>query len=132
MEVATHHAIVRRLCGEPVDLRVGGASVRLATTGEMVADAQGLIHGGFLFGAADYAAMVAVNDPNVVLSSAEVRFLRPVRVGQVVDFEAEVEVEETEGSKHKVSAIGRVDGVVVFRGTFSCHVLDRYILDAAE
>jgi acyl-coenzyme A thioesterase PaaI-like protein len=130
MEVATHHAIVRRLCGEPVDLRTGGATVRLKTTGEMVADAQGLIHGGFVFGAADYAAMVAVNDPNVVLGSAQVRFLRPVRVGQVVLFEAEVQ--ETEGSQQNVVVAGVVDDVVVFRGTFSCHVPDRYILDEGE
>lgn len=128
MEVSTHHAIVRRLCGEPVELRPGGATVRLATNGEMVADAQGLIHGGFLFGAADYAAMLAVNDPNVVLGSAEVRFLSPVRVGQVIDFEAEVQ--DTEGRKHKVSVAGMVEDAAVFRGTFACYVLDRYVLDA--
>ena len=130
MEVATHHAILRRLCGEPVDLRVGGARVRLQTTGDMVADAQGLIHGGFLFGAADYAAMVAVNDPNVVLVSADVRFLRPVRVPQVVEFDAEVK--STEGRKHVVAVGGVADDIVVFRGTFSCYVPDRYILDAEE
>jgi acyl-coenzyme A thioesterase PaaI-like protein len=130
MEVATHHAIVRRLSGEPVELRTGSAHVRLTTTGEMVADAQGLIHGGFLFSAADYAAMLAVNDPNVVLGSAECRFLRPVRVGQLVDFEARTE--KAEGRKQRVSVAGRVDDVAVFQGTFVCHVLDRYILDPAE
>jgi acyl-coenzyme A thioesterase PaaI-like protein len=44
----------------------------------MAADQRGLVHGGFTFGLADYAAMVAVNDPNVVLGAAEVRFLAPV------------------------------------------------------
>ena len=53
MEVATHHAIVRRLCGEPVEVEVGRAVVRLQTTGDMVADAQGLVHGGSVFSAAD-------------------------------------------------------------------------------
>jgi acyl-coenzyme A thioesterase PaaI-like protein len=130
MEVATHHAIVRRLCGEPVDVETGRAVVRLQTVGEMVVDAHGLIHGGFIFGAADYAAMVAVNDPNVVLGSAEVRFTAPVRVQQVVDFEARVV--NTEGKKHLVEVEGRVGNRTVFRGTFTCFVPDRYVLDSAE
>ena len=33
-----------------------------------------------MFGAADYAAMLAVNDPNVVLGNAELRFVAPVEV----------------------------------------------------
>jgi len=107
MEVSTHHGIVKRLCGEPIEVEPRRAVVRLETTGEMVADAQGLIHGGFIFGAADYAAMVAVNDPNVVLGSAEVRFAAPVRVQQVVDFEARLV--GSEGRKHTVEVEGRVD-----------------------
>lgn len=51
----------------------------------MKVDSHGLIHGGFLFGAADYASMLAVNDPNVVLASAEVRFLRPLKSGDTVN-----------------------------------------------
>lgn len=130
MEVATHHAIVRRLSGEPVELEVGRAVVRQETNGDMVADAQGLIHGGFIFAAADYAAMLAVNDPNVVLGSAEVRFEAPVRVQQVVVYEARVV--SSEGTKHRVEVEGRVDHKTVFRGTFTCFVLDRYVLDQAE
>jgi acyl-coenzyme A thioesterase PaaI-like protein len=130
MEVSTHHAIVRRLCGEPVEVEVGRARVRLETCGDMVADAQGLIHGGFIFGAADYAAMVAVNDPNVVLGAADVRFVAPVRVLQVVEFEARVVT--SRGKKHKVDVEGRVEKVTVFRGTFTCFVPDRYVLDEAE
>lgn len=34
------------------------------------------------FGLADYAAMLAVNEPTVVLGKAEVRFLKPVKVGE--------------------------------------------------
>jgi len=47
----------------------------------MVVDDHKLVHGGFIFGAADYAAMAAVNDPNVVLGSAEVSFLKPSKSG---------------------------------------------------
>jgi len=128
MEVSTHHGISKRLCGEAVEIEIGRAVVRLQTNGDMVADAQGLIHGGFIFGAADYAAMAAVNDPNVVLGSAEVQFVAPVRVQQTVDFEARVVT--SEGKKHTVEVEGRVDLKTVFRGSFTCFVPDRYVLDA--
>ena len=110
-----------------MEVEVGRAVVKLATTGEMAADAQGLVHGGFIFGAADYAAMVAVNDPNVVLGSADVRFVAPVRLPQIVSFEARVV--STAGSKHIVEVEGRVDNRTVFNGSFICFVPERYVLD---
>ena len=48
----------------------------------MAADGRGLVHGGFTFGLADFAAMCAVNDPNVVLGAATCKFLAPVQVGR--------------------------------------------------
>ena len=64
----------------PVEV-VGGskAIVELTATPEMEADASGLTHGGFTFGLADYAAMLAVNHPNVVLGSAQTKFTSPRR-----------------------------------------------------
>src|SRR5215212_3624000 len=82
MEPNTHPAIDRRLCGVPLELGEGTARVALFALPEMAADARGLVHGGFVFGLADYAAMLAVNHPNVVLAGAEVRFLKPVVVGE--------------------------------------------------
>jgi hypothetical protein len=69
VNVQTHHGIDRRLCGEPTMIAVDRAVVALTATAEMAADDRGLVHGGFVFGAADYAAMLAVNHPNVVLDA---------------------------------------------------------------
>ena len=92
----THLGIDARLCGRPTTLAEGRAAVRLETVPEMAADDRGLVHGGFVFGAADYAAMLCVNDPNVVLGAADTRFVAPVAVGEVVELEVvtggEVEV----------------------------------------
>ena len=96
----------------------------------MAADERGLVHGGFVFSLADHAAMVAVNDPLVVLGSAQVKFLRPVRVGQEV--EARAEVGEVKGKKHVVSVTASVAGEEsspVFEGEFICFVPDRHVLD---
>ena len=100
MKINTHPSISPTLVGHPLHLAPGQATVELVATREMAADPQGLVHGGFVFGAADYAAMLAVNDPNVVLGSADVRFTAPVRVGQRVRIHAEVA--EQSGKKHAV------------------------------
>jgi acyl-coenzyme A thioesterase PaaI-like protein len=80
MDLKTHLAINQSLCGQLLSTHEGVAVVKLSTTSEMIVDDHHLVHGGFIFGAADYAAMAAVNDPNVVLGSAEVRFLKPSEV----------------------------------------------------
>ena len=127
MELMTHLAIDSGLCGKVTALGEGHAEVRLHTTEQMKADERGLIHGGFLFGAADYAAMAAVNDPNVVLGAAEVRFLAPVRKGESVFFQADVGGEK--GRKRIVKVTGSVEGRAVFEGTFTAFVLDNHVLD---
>lgn len=127
--INTHPRIDRSLCGEPVALGPNTATVRLQTAEVMAADARGLVHGGFVFGAADYAAMLAVNDPNVVLASSECRFLAPVVVGQVVILVAEVA--EARGRKRTVRVSGMEGERSVFEGSFVAAVLDRHVLDPA-
>lgn len=123
----THLAIDRRLCGEPLDLGEGSAAVAFTALPEMAADDRGLVHGGFVFGLADYAAMLAVNDPNVVLGGAEVRFLKPVMVGERLV--ARAVVEETDGRKRRVRADVLREEELVMSGTFACFVLDRHVLE---
>ena len=95
MEQRTHEQIARHLCGEPLELEPGHARVALDTAPEMAADERGLVHGGFTFGLADYAAMLAVNEPTVVLASAQTKFIGPVVVGERM--EAEATVDRTDG-----------------------------------
>ncbi len=125
----THLGIDPTLCGRPVALVEGGSTVELLATSAMGADAQGLVHGGFVFGAADYAAMLAVNDPNVVLGAAETRFLAPVAVGQVVRCVATVEGEK--GRKRTVQVVASVGDKTVMTGTFTCFVLDGHVLSGS-
>lgn len=127
MQPKTHLSVDPALCGTPVSLGPGTATVRLRTTPAMAADERGLVHGGFVFGAADYAAMLAVNDENVVLGSSSSRFLAPVRVGQVVVLVATRT--RVEGRKHKVEVIGAVGEQDVFKGEFRTYVLEGHVLD---
>lgn len=123
----THLAIDRRLCGDPVTLSDGAAEVTLTTTAEMRADDRNLVHGGFVFGMADYAAMLAVGHPLVVLAAAEVKFTAPVVVGQTLRAIARV----TEGNEKRQTVAVEVkrDDDVVFMGTFQCAVPRTHVLD---
>lgn len=93
----------------------------------MAVDGWGLIHGGFTFGLADYAAMLAVNHPYVVLGASHVRFLAPVKVGDVMRGRAEVV--EREGRRREVAVEVSVGEEKVLTGTMICHVLNGHVLD---
>ena len=99
----------------------------MTTLPSMSADERGLTHGGFYFGMADYAAMLAINDPNVVLGAAETRFLKPVREGDVLTASANVTGEK--GKKRLVDVAVERGSDTVFTGTFTCFVLDKHVLD---
>lgn len=122
----THQAINRDLCGEIHKMDKNHVEVRLITTSDMVADDQGLIHGGFIFSAADYAAMAAVNEKNVVLVACDSQFLSPVKFGDEVNFTAKVR--HKEGRKRNVHVIGQVLDIKVFEGEFKTVVTERHVL----
>lgn len=124
--IKTHAAISPRWVGEMVSITPNHAVARLVTHAEMCADPQGLVHGGFTFGLADYAAMLAVNEPTVVLGGAETRFLAPVRCGEVMT--ATADLTESAGRKRVVRVTVATERPV-FEGTFTCFVLDRHVLE---
>jgi len=127
-KVKTHDKADPRLLGKPVILEKGKAVVELTATVDMVVDDMGLVHGGFTFGLADYAAMLAVNDPHVVLGSADVKFTAPVKAGDRMV--ASGSVESVVGRRRDVSVEVSVDDRVVLRGAMACYVLERHVLDA--
>ncbi len=126
MQLNTHLNINTSLCGKVTKLQENHAEVLLHTTQQMSADEQGLVHGGFIFGAADYAAMSAVNDPYVVLGSSSSKFMAPVKVGDTVLCQAEVVSEK--GKKKVVEVQAFANEKLVFEGTFTTFVLDKHIL----
>ncbi|WP_297488717.1 PaaI family thioesterase [Thermococcus sp.] len=127
MEQRTHRLASGRLVGRPVRIGEGRVEVELLTTEEMAVDEYGLVHGGFTFGLADYAAMLAVNEPTVVLGEAEVRFLKPVKAGELL--RAKAELREDLGRKKVVWVeVFNEGGEKVFEGAFHCYVLEKHVL----
>lgn len=122
----THERINRDLCGDIIKLEQGYVETRLTTSPEMVADEVGLIHGGFIFSAADFAAMAAVNERNVVLVGSETQFLSPVKLHDEVNIVARVR--HKEGRKRNVHVEGHVLDIKVFEGEFKTVVTERHVL----
>lgn len=99
----------------------------LALIPEMAVDDHGLVHGGFIFGLADYAAMVAINDPNVVLGIAAVKFLKPAVIGD--ELVAKATKKGQEGRKYVVKVDVRREEEIICTGDFTCFVPDKHVLD---
>jgi uncharacterized protein (TIGR00369 family) len=125
----THLSISEDLVGKVERIESGKfAQVSLTVDSRMRVDEKGLVHGGFTFGLADYSAMVAVNDPFVVLLSSQVRFLRPVVVGETLT--ARAQVDETEGKKRRVRCeVFNQGQEKVLEGEFLCLVLSQHVLE---
>lgn len=128
MEGRTHRDLDPELCGEPVEIEERRATVRLTAGERMRGDETGLVHGGFVFGLADHAAMLAVNQPTVVLGSCQARFLKPVKVGD--ELMAEAVVENQEDRRFVVTCEVKRSGVTVMSGEFVCYTPERHVLAA--
>ena len=128
IDIKTHKLADKSLLGTSISVIEGeSAIVELVTGGSMVVDDKGLVHGGFVFGLADYVAMLAVNHPNVVLGGSKSRFIAPVRMGEIM--RAEAYVESADSRKHVVNVEISVNGNMIFIGVFTCYVLDSHVLD---
>ena len=124
--IQTHEKVNSDLCGQIIKLERGYVEVRLTTTPEMIADDIGLIHGGFIFSAADYAAMLAVNERNVVLVGSDCQFLSPVKFHDEVNVIAKLR--HKEGRKRNIHVVAYVLDIKVFEGEFKTVVTDRHVL----
>jgi uncharacterized protein (TIGR00369 family) len=131
IQAKTHLKINASLCGKIVELHEQGSNIELTLTQDMAVDDKGLIHGGFIFGLADYAAMVAVNDLNVVLGSANVKFTKPAKVGDVL--RAEAQISKVEHNKYTVEVQVWGKGTEeIFYGEFVCIVPKEHVLNSTS
>ncbi len=117
--------------GRLIEITDKGAKVILETTNDMAVDEEGLIHGGFTFGAADFCAMASVNEPYVVLVKAtDCEFMAPVKAGDIVEFQGEILMKEKR--KVEVKVTGTLKDIKIFEGIFSCVVLDMHVFEKVK
>ena len=126
IDLNTHKKINQNLCGKLIEQDKNYAKVKFEATEEMAVDDEGLVHGGFTFGAADFCAMATVNHPYVVLTNSKSKFLAPVKVGDIVMFESEVIFDDDK--RQEIIVTGKIDDIKVFEGIFGSVVLKKHVL----
>jgi len=124
----THQSASERLVGRVIKVESGESVVKLKVIREMTVDKHGLIHGGFVFGLADYAAMLAVNEPTVVLGKAETKFIKPVKIGNELIAVARI-VQNNDNKKTVSVKVVNENNEKVFDGDFHCYVLKKHVLE---
>ena len=92
----------------------------------MAVDDFGLIHSGFIFGSAEYAAVASINQENVVVIACRSKFFAPAKVGNTIEFEAKGRFEDAR--KREVKVIGKINDIKVFEGVFQAVLLENHIL----
>lgn len=122
----THQKVNKEYCGVLDSLKMGYAKVVLMTNVDMQTGDYDMVHSGFIFSSANYAAMCAINDENTVVVSNKAQFLSPVRVGDELIFEAMVR--HKEGKRRSIKVKGYTSGVKILECEFSTVTLERHPL----
>jgi len=125
-ELITHTKVKSTFVGNLTEFKKGFAKVVLQTTHDMIVDEFGLIHSGFIFGAAEYAAVASINEENIIVIGCRAKFFAPAKLGDFIEFEAKGRFEEAR--KREIKVIGRINDIKVFEGIFHAILLEKHIL----
>lgn len=111
--------------GELIEFYRNKAITRFVPMEKMAMDESGMIHAGFVFNAASFAAMAALNRKNSVLIASDVKFLAPIELGHEVIFKAEAIQNDTKKCEIKVE--GFLLDIKIFDSLFHIAVFDKKI-----
>ncbi|PAF46369.1 thioesterase [Helicobacter sp. 12S02634-8] len=114
--------IDRSVCGELVSLSPNKAEVFFTPTEAMICD-EGVIHMGFVFNAAAFSALCAINKKNSIIIGSEVKFLAPIEYGYELLFQASTL--QSEAKKCEVKVEGFLLDIKVFEGIFYVAIFDK-------
>lgn len=124
-ELKTSPNIKLNLSGVVVALEPNHAKTHFFATNDMVVDGEGLVHSGFVFSAASYAALASINETHSVLIGAKIHFYAPTRVNEMIEFDATAHFNESK--KREVRVFGKTKDIKIFEETFQVIVLEDHI-----
>lgn len=113
----------KEIVGELIDISLGerGLSI-LETTEEMVFERSRVVRGQYIFAQAESLAIALINADVVLTGLANVKFKRPVTVGEKLV--AKGEVIRTRGTHFVVLVETKAGSEKIFRGKFSVFAVD--------
>lgn len=107
----------KEIVGELIDITLGQSGISvLETTESMVFERTRIVRGHFIFAQADSLAIALINADVVLTGLANIKFKRPIQVGEKLI--AKGEVLRRKGNKYVVLVVTRVSDEQVFRGKF--------------
>ncbi|NLK07628.1 MAG: transcription factor FapR [Firmicutes bacterium] len=111
------------LFGQLLDVELGkqGSSI-LETTEDMGFSKTGVIRGHHIFAQANSLAVALIEHPTVLTVSADIRFRRPVYIGETIFSQANVK--EVKGNRILIEVVSKVGGKTVFNGNFEVARVD--------
>lgn len=107
----------RELVGELVDIVLGRSALSiLETTGEMAFERTKIVRGHYIFAQAESMAIALIDAEVALTGLANVKYKRPVQVGEKLV--AKAEVIRIRGTRSVVQVVTRVEQEQVFRAKF--------------
>ena len=113
-------------CGHVYDLSKNHAKSVFISSNEMVVDDQGLIHSAFVFSAANYVALAAINKEFAIVISSRTFFYSPLKLGDVLFLEAQAMFDEN-ARKREIRVLGFVKEIKVFEATMQAIITDTHV-----
>ena len=134
IRVKTHIELDASYVGHIENLTIDECVTSLKTTSEMVADSQKLIHSGFIGSAAEYAALVVVNEANGMVFSVNSQYYACARSGDEITFTAKVR--HSENRKREVDVVAKIHAIKIYEAKIiivipEYHPLKIQLLDVA-
>ncbi len=116
----------RQWVGEPLVIEEGYAEVELFTFSEMAVDERGMVNNGFIVGLGEYAAALSINEDFLFLVRADIRFSKPVPIGERLEAVARFTGKEDE--LLRVEVVVRDYSDEVMKGSFYFRKYDQHLL----
>lgn len=113
------------LVGNIVKMTYEEVITKFVPTKQMISDESNLIHSGFIFNAANYAAMCLVNQPHAITIGSEVEFLAPVEFEQEMMFLATVK--QSNNKKFEINVKGTLLDIKIFEAIFHIAVFEKQL-----
>lgn len=112
IRVKTHTKIDSNYVGHVEKLTYENSIVSLVTTAMMSADDQDLVHSGFIGSAAEYTALVVVNEPNGMVFSVNAQYYACARAGDEIKFTGKVR--HSDNRKREVHVVGNINAIKIY------------------
>lgn len=125
IELLACTSLKSEMCGSIIKMTYEEVITKFVPTKQMISDESNLIHSGFIFNAANYAAMCLVNQPHAITIGAEVEFLAPVEFEQEMMFLATIK--QSNAKKFEINVKGTLLDIKIFEAIFHIAVFDKQL-----